>query len=326
VGEAEVDSINRASAPFAKKPPARYSRAVAEGKKKKKSAADVQRELRDLTKSETPDKPPFDLKKIYVRVGVVLAVAWVTAFFIPSWIPKAVVGVITVVVIGAGVWVVRYMKKGQALGALLKDADTEEGRKRALEKLGTDFAKGDTQATLARAQLEMQEDPRKALATLESINLDRQLGPIAGQVRAMRSMLHLTLGETSEARKLADQLDLGKQQEAKTRAMFATVAAEAWARTGEAKKAVETLELFNPEDPEFAELKPQMWRARAFAYAGNNDMKGAGRALRKLADMNPHLLAMFIGSKKVHPLLEREAKQIVMKMGAAPRKVIRQRM
>jgi hypothetical protein len=297
----------------------------AKDKKKKKSAADVQRELRDLTKGG-PDKPPIDMKKIYVRVGLVVGVAWIIAFIIPTWVPKAVVGALTLVVIGAGIWVVRYMKKGQALGALLKDADTEEGRKRALERLETDFGKGDTQALLAKAQLEMQEDPRKALGTLESIDLGKQLAPIAGQVRAMRAMLHLTLGEPQEARMLADQLDLGKQQEAKTRAMFATVASEAWARTGNAKKAVETLELFNPEDPEFAELRPQMWRARAFAYAGANDMKGASRALKKLGEMNPHLLAMFIGAKRVHPLLEREAKQIVMKLGAVPRKVVRQRM
>jgi hypothetical protein len=297
----------------------------AKDKKKKKSAADVQRELRDLTKAG-PEKPPVDMKKIYVRVGLVVGVAWIVALFIPTWVPKAIVGVLTLVVIGAGVWVVRYMKKTQALGALLKDADTEEGRQRALKSLETDFAKGDSQALLAKAQLEMQEDPRKALATLESIDLSKQLAPIAGQVKAMRAMLHLTLGETSEARQLADQLDLGKQQEAKTRAMFATVASEAWARTGNAKKAVDTLELFNPEDPEFNELRPQMWRARAFAYAGANDMKGASRALKKLAEMNPHLLAMFIGAKKIHPLLERESKQIVMKMGAVPRKVVRQRM
>src|ERR1019366_1675913 len=105
------------------------------------------------------------------------------------------------------------------------------------------------------------------------------------------------IGETAQGRALADNLDLGKQQEPKTRAMFATVASEAWARTGAAKKAVETLELFNPEDPEFAEMRAQMWRARAFAYAGANDMRGAGRALRKIAEMNPHMLSMFMGNK-----------------------------
>src|SRR5262249_40690323 len=157
----------------------------------------------------------------------VLAGLWIVAFFIPSWIAKAVVGVITIGVIAAGLWVVSTMKKSEQLGAILKDADTEEGRKAALEKLETDFKKGDTQAGRARAHVEMQEDPRKALATLETVDLQKVMAPIASQVRAMRAMLHLTLGETAEARALADALDLGKQQDAKTRAMFATVASEA---------------------------------------------------------------------------------------------------
>ncbi len=108
--------------------------------------------------------------------------------------------------------------------------------------------------------------------------------------------------------------------------MLATVAGEAWGRSGNAKKGVEVLELFNPDDAEFAEMRVQMWRARAFACAGANDMKGAGRALRKLADINPNLLAMFINQKRIHPYLEQEAKQVLMKMGAMPRKMVRQRM
>ena len=297
--------------------------------RKKQSVAEAQKELRDLTKPEGGEKPPIDLKKIYVRVGLVMAAVWIIALSIAgvthSRIPPIVAGVITVVVVGAGIWLIRYLRKTQALGALIRGADTEEGRKDALEKLEAGFKKGDSQAILAKAQLQMQEDPRKALETLETVNLEKVMGPMAQQVRAMRAMIHLTLGETSEARALADKLDLGKQQEAKTRVMFATVASEAWARTGAAKKAVETLELFNPEDPDYAEMRAQMWRARAFAYAGANDMKGANRALKKLADMSPQLLGMFVG-KKVHPLLEREAKQLAMRMGAVPRKVIRQRM
>ena len=299
--------------------------------KKKKSSAELQQELRDLAKPDpaTANKPPFDLKKIYVRVGAVMGVAWLLAGGLASWlhsrIPVIVAAVLSAVTVGAGIWLIRYMKKTQTLGALLRGADTDEGRKEALLRLDTDFKKGDTQATLARAQLQMQEDPRKALETLESVKLDKVMAPVAGQVRAMRATIHLTLGETTEARALTDELDLGKQQEPKMRAMFATVASEAWARTGNAKKAVETLELFNPEDPEYGEMRAQMWRARAFAYAGANDMKGAARALKKLADMSPQLLGMFVG-KKIHPLLEREAKQLAMKMGAVPRKMIRQRM
>lgn len=295
--------------------------------KKKQSAAQVQRQLRELGRPDPslPVKPPVDLKKIYVRVALVDLVLWAIAIAIRHWIAFVVVGVLTLLIGGVCVWFARYLRKSEALGSILRGADSDEGRKAALEKLETGFKKNDTQAVLAKAQLQMQDDPRKALETLEGVNLDKVLAPIADQFRAMRSMLHLTLGETAQARALADNLDLGKQQEPKTRAMFATVAGEAWARTGAAKKAVETLELFNPEDPEFGELKAQMWRARAFAYAGANDMKGAGRALRKLADMNPHLLGMFIGTKKIHPLLEREAKQIVMKMGAAPRRMVRQK-
>jgi hypothetical protein len=55
-------------------------------------------------------------------------------------------------------------------------------------------------------------------------------------------------------------------------------------------------------------------------------MKGAGRALRKLAEMSPQLLGMFIGTKKVHPMLQQEAKQILMRSGAVPRKMVRQKM
>lgn len=292
----------------------------------------MQKELRDLAKPDAnaPQRPSLDLKKIFTRIGLVVVLLWAVAGALwsvwHSWVPFAVVGAITVTIAGAGVWVTRFMKKQQALGALLQGADTEEGRKAALATLASDYKAGDTQATLARAQLEMQEDPKKAKETLESINLSKQLGPVADQVRSMRAMIHLTLGETKEARALVDAMEMGKQEDVKTRAMFATVAAETWGRTGQAKKAIEMLDLFNPDDPELQEMRVQIWRARAFAYAGNNDMKGAGRALRKLMDMNPQLLGMFALGKKVHPILQHEAKQLLMKSGAVQRKMVRQRM
>jgi len=219
------------------------------------------------------------------------------------------------------------VNKSRALGALLRSAaETEEGRQDALKKLETEFKKGDVQATIARAQLLMQEDPRKALVTLESIDLAKQIAPIADQVRCTRATIHLQLGELQEARALVDKMEIGKQQESKTRAMFAAVAGEAWGRTGQAKKAVELLDLFNPDDADYAEMRVQMWRARAFAYAGAGDMKGATRALKKLVDVSPQLLGMFVGAKKVHPMLQQEAKQLLMRSGAVPRKMVRQKM
>ncbi len=291
----------------------------------------MQRELRDLARpsGEAQDRPPVDLKKTFVRVGGILAVVWIVAVFCIRWtmIPVIVAGVLTVAAIGGAVWVVRYVNKSRELGALLRSAgETEEGRVEALRRLETDFKRGDVQASLARAQLEMQEDPHKALATLESIDLNKQISPVADQVRCTRATIHLQLGELPEARALVDKIELGKQQEAKTRAMFAAVAGETWARTGLGKKAVELLEVYNPDDPDYAEMRVQMLRARAFAYAGAGDMKGASRALKKLGEINPQLLGMFVAAKKVHPVLQQEAKQLLMRSGAVPRKMVRQKM
>lgn len=293
--------------------------------KRKKSRAEVQAELRDLSKPNEAPKPP-DLNKLYLRGGALLVVVWIIAAIIRHWGAYVFAGALTAAAIAAVVWLNYTMKKTAALGDILKGADTEEGRKAALEKLDAGFKKNDAQAVLAKAQLQMQDDPRAALATLETVNLEKELGPIAQQVRVMRAMIHLTLGETQEARALADGIDLGKQQDAKTRAMFAAVASEAWARTGAGKKAVDTLDLFNPEAPDMGELRTQMWRSRAFAYAATNDMKGVARAVKRLADINPHLLGMFVGQKKVHPLLEKEAKNVVVRMGIVPTKMVRQKM
>jgi tetratricopeptide (TPR) repeat protein len=299
-------------------------------KKKKQSIAAMQQELRDIAApADAPEKPPVDFKKVFLRVGLMVAAVWIVAIVFVRWtvIPIYVAAGLTVLAIGAGVWVVRWVNRSRELGALLRSAgQTEEGRKEALRKLETDFKKGDVQATIARAQLQMQEDPRQALATLETVDLNKQLTPLADQVRCLRATIHLQLGETQEARLLVDKMELGKQQDVKTRAMFAAVAGEAWGRTGQAKKAVELLELYNPEDPEYAEMRVQMWRARAFAAAGASDMKGAGRALRKLAEVSPQLLGMFVSGKRVHPLLQQEAKQLFMRSGAVPRKMVRQKL
>lgn len=294
----------------------------------KKNLETVRKDIRDATKSAAP-APAFDWKKVVVRGGAVLVGIWALCIALYTFQKSVVWLVVPVVLSGAVaaayIWMRRMLTKQKALGAILEGADTKEGRAEALEKLGRDFKDTDTQAVLARAQLEAQDDPRKALGTLEAVRLDKVMGPMAGQVRAMRAMLHLSLGETDKARHLADALDLGKQQDAKIRAMFATVCGEAWARTGLAQKAKDTLELFDPEDPANAELKAQMWRARAFAYAGTGDTRSMKHALRRLGAVNMHLLGMFVGQKRVHPLLEREAKQMVMSSGIVKKQMQRAR-
>jgi hypothetical protein len=301
-------------------------------KKKKQSAAAMQRDLRDLARPspDAPEKPPVDMNKLYVRVGGVVALVWVLAAIATHWwtiVPLAIAGAVTLAAVAAIVWLVRYVNKAREMASILRaGSQNEEGRQDALKRLETDFKKCDVQAAIARAQLEMQDDPRKALATLESVDLGKQMVPVADQVRCTRATIHLQLGEVQEARALVDKMELGKQQDAKTRAMFAAVAGEAYGRTGLGKKGVELLELYNPEDPEYAEMRVQMWRARAFAAAGAGDMKAASRALKKLIEVNPQLLGMFVGAKKIHPMLQQEAKQLLMRSGAVPRKMVRQKM
>lgn len=270
-------------------------------------------------------------KKLATRVGIPLAIVWIIALILNGWIPKVVALVVTIGVAALIVWVMRFAQKQRDVTNLVKAADSPEARKEAIQKLEKDFDKDDTAAVIARAQLEMQEDPSKGLATLESIKLEKVMPPVADQVRVQRAMVHLMRGETEAAKELVDKIDLGRQKDAKERAGIAAVVAESWARSGQAKRAVELLETLDLNDPAFEEMKPQLLRSRAFAYAWTNDSKKMKATLRSLSAMNTQYLGFFITKKKipgggvspkgVHPLLEKEAYDMLMKSGVAQRKV-----
>jgi hypothetical protein len=144
---------------------------------------------------------------------------------------------------------------------------------------------------------------------------------VADEARGQRGMIHLMLGEVSDARRLVDGINLSKHQEPRTRAMLAAVCAEAWARSGAAKKSLETLGLFDPEDATFEPIRPQLYRALAYAGAHTGDTKSMKKALRKLSNQDPRLLAGFI-MKRTHPLLQKEAKKLIEQSGIAQRKMM----
>jgi hypothetical protein len=265
------------------------------------------------------------VKGLGLRVGVPILIVWVVAGLIGRSWALIGAGVITVAAAGLVLWALNFAKKTRAVTSLVQGADTPQARKEALAKLETDYKKGDTAAVFAKAQLLLQEDPRRALTTLEEIDLGKVMAPIADEARAQRAMIHLILGETDRARQLADGIDLSRHQQPKTRATMVTVMGEAWARTGHGKKALDTLSVFDPEDAEFADLKPQMYRAFAFAYAAVNDVKGIRKALRRMLEINPQLLGGFL-MKKVHPLLEREARELLKRSNAVPKKMVVKRM
>lgn len=265
----------------------------------------------------TPD-PNEVLKTLGIRLGLPLLGVWLFAIWMNTIWVYVLAGVLTAVAAGIVIWGWRRVQASRKVLGILQDAqlDTKEGRKAAIEKLAEN-KDGDIAATFAKAQLMMQDDPEGAQKTLESIDLSKLMPTEADQARSQRAMIHLAKGEVDEARKLVDGIELSRHEEAKTRGMLASVVSEAWARTGQAKKAVETLELYNPDDPANAEVRPQLWRARAFAYASLNNRKEMKYALKKLASENPQYLAGFL-MKKVHPLLQKDASDILRESGFAP--------
>lgn len=273
---------------------------------------------------------PDEFKKLIrttaLRVGVPILVVWIVALLIGHPYVLIGAGVLTLAALGIVAWAYNYLRKGRAVANILHSADmtSASGRKEAMDKLADKADKGDTAALFAKAQLMMHEDPRKALEVLEQINLDKVMAPIADEARGQRAMIHLLLGEVDRARTLVDGIDLSRHDQLKSRAALAAVVAEAWARSGQGKRANETLDLFDPNNSELTEVKPQLFRSRAFAAASQSDLKRMRHALRQLKAINPQLLGGFV-QKKIHPLLEREARQMLAQSGAIPKKMVRRR-
>jgi F0F1-type ATP synthase assembly protein I len=306
--------------------------------KKKQAAKQARDDLAAQARAKIETQDPFsraNLRKLGLRLGIPLLLGWIVAIVIPGWIAKAIAAGVTLLILGFAAYVLHFARKSRAVADLVRGADSAESRKQALDKLESGFKPGDTAATFARAQLQLQDDPRAALATLETVKLDKVMATVADEARCQRAMIHLMLGETADARVLADQVDLARHKEAKERAALAAIVGEAWARSGHARKAAELLEKIDVNDAIYEQVRPQLLRALAFAYAWSNQTSLMKKQLRKLGSINQQLLMGFITKKKnpmgvnprgVHPALEKEALGMVMRSGAVPRKMQVRRM
>lgn len=296
-------------------------------KKGKRRAKDERDALNELTKAKgdalgTARKQLRTAAKV---AGIAVAVIWLLAFGfysgLKSVIPFYVALGLTAVMAVAALLIRRNLGKSEELGAMLSDGADLSAADRAerIGKLEERVNKGDAAAIIARAQLQMQEAPRDALQTLELVNLEKAQKVVAAQVRAMRAMIHLNLGEVDRARELAEPIDLQKAPDLKMRANLASVVAESWARSGNPIEANQLLDKYDPEDKEFSDLKVQLLRARVFACAHGNNLDGMRRALKKLEEVSPQLMALFVGQKRIHPLLQQEAKKRLEKSGLMPK-------
>lgn len=295
---------------------------------------------RDLLKQPLVAKPgdvpdPFgraQVKSLLIRLGLPLLAVWMVCILITGVVYSQVLKVVLIAVpaaltlaaIGVLIWVARQANKARGVAKILRKVESQEDRKAALSELESSFKQNDPAAVFARAQLELQEDPKKALATLEKIDLGKVMAPIADEARSQRAMIQLMLGDVAPARQLVDGIDLSRHQDPRSRAMMAAVCAEAWARSGNPKKALETLGLFDPEEGTFEQIRPQLYRAFAFAYAQTGDTKGMRRVLKRLLTQDVRLLAGFM-TKRTHPLLQKEAKKMVEQSGLIPRRMQVQR-
>lgn len=298
------------------------------GKAKKKLA-----QKPAVQRLEPPDPLSREnIRQMALRLGIPLAAVWtiggcvagISQSKMTATIALVIPGILTLAIAGVVVWAVRQANKAKGVAGILQGVETADDRKAALEKIEQNYGKKDPAAIFAKAQLLMQEDPKKALSVLEEIDLTKVLAPVADEARAQRAMIHLLLGEVTPARDLVDGIDLSRHQDVRSRAMMASVVAEAWARTGQVKKASETLEHYNPDDAEFQAIGPQIHRARAYVSAATGDVKAMRRSLKKLVDTDARLLAGFL-AKRTHPLLQKEAKKMLEQSGQVPRKMVVQR-
>lgn len=258
-----------------------------------------------------------------IAVGTVV-VTWLLAIGfwsgLESTIPLYVAVAVTLGVAVGAFFVRRNLGRSEELGALLGDADlSDEERAQRVEKLEARVEKGEHAAILAQAQLQMHADPRTALAILEKADLSKGQKLVINQIRGMRAMLHLNFGEVAAARGLGEAIDLEKTPDLATRGNLAGVIAEAWARSGNPIEADELLDKYDVNDKKFADVKVQLLRARAFAGAHRNDLGKMKKAMKALEEISVQLLAAFVGGKRIHPLLAKEARKRLERSGAVPR-------
>jgi len=300
-----------------------------DGKPKKKVLVTDRVEQKPVEVPDPLKTPAF--RQQLIRLALVLVGIWIVGLGIASLtqgiartVAWGVPAVVSLVIVGALLYTIRQTRHARGVVDILSKVSSAEDRKAALAELESTYKKSDPAAVFARAQLELQEDPKKALKTLEQIDLAKTAAPVADEARAQRSMILLMMGDVAEARELVDGIELKRHQDPKSRAMMAAVIGEAWARSGQSKKALDTLGVIDPEDSEYEQLRPQLHRALAYAHAHTGDTKAMRRYLKKLADQDMRLLLGFM-AKRTHPLLQKEAKRMLEQSGQLPRKMVVQR-
>jgi hypothetical protein len=278
----------------------------------------------DLGEALAQQETPQIKWKAILQIGAAMAVLWVTAFvvvpFVGYW-AVGIVAVLTCVALGFGVYVWRLTSRSRAILDIMKTATDEPGRKRAIEALASEGG-GDAMKALARSQLLAQTDPLEAQKTLESIDIKKAPALLQDDVRAQLAMLYLRNNRTREARALTDEMRLDRRPDAKSKALYAAVMAEAFARTGSPDEARKLLETYNPDETEHDEVRVMLLRAQVYAFVALKKRGLAKRAMDGLCEIEPNLIGPFL-LKGSPPEISKLARQALGDSGAGPKMKIK---
>jgi hypothetical protein len=260
-------------------------------------------------------------KKQLIIIGVVTALAWAFAINTGSTVLLIIVGVLTALVALAMLYAFRMLRKQRRVVSLLQaGAQSPEKRKEALEKLAAAKDANAPTNIFARAQLMANDDPKGALALLDSVELKVYPAQMQDDVSLLKAQLYLAHGRTQEARKAVDSMNLDNPQRKEVRAFAASITAEAWARTGKPKEALALLDTVElpKENREAIELQCRI--ARVFAQFAANKRNLARQELSALADEDPNYLGRFVAPQfRVHPELQKLARSVAQNHPSARR-------
>jgi len=269
-----------------------------------------------LAKQETPS---FKWKAV-LQVAGAFAVLWLTAFMVVPYVgywAVGVVGVLTLVAAGFGIYIWRLTSRSRAVVEIMKQATDAAGREKALEDLASG-ADGDAMKALARAQLLSQTQPNEALKVLEAIDVEKAPAVLRDDVRAQLAMLYLRNNRARDARDLTDAIRLDKRPDAKSKGLYAAIMAEALARTGSAEEARKLLETYSPESADGDEVRAMLLRAQVYTFTVQKKRGRVGQALAQLAALEPNLLGGFL-TKGNPPELVKMTQQALAGAGMAPK-------
>ncbi|MEZ4361084.1 MAG: hypothetical protein R3B48_12945 [Kofleriaceae bacterium] len=275
----------------------------------------------EATPSDTPAPAAGYDKKRLIWIGVALVVMWAFAISTGSTGLMIAVGVITMLVLGVVVWAYRIIRKQRGLVSTLQGAQqSPEARRAALAQLTEGKDANSPTTVFARAQLAAADDPRGALALIEKVEMKAFPAAMQDDVALLKTQLYLSQGRTQDARKTADTMNLDNPERASVRPMAATIVAEAWARTGKPKEALELLATVQVPKKDAEQLGMQIRVARIFARFAANQRSQARVEMVELANEDLNQLGRFVGAQfRVHPELVKLARQVYEQHPAARR-------